>query len=117
MLSTAVFFSLQVAAAQDRDLLYLGLPAPAKAVAHETVQNTLETVASGEERQWRNPEGVERGYIQPLRTFKNSLDQYCREYTEELHTNDGILRRIRVACRNDEGYWQMVLDEPRSNQG
>ena len=113
----AMIYASQAAAAQDRDLLYLGLPAPAKAAAQQTVQNTLETVASGEERQWRNPQGIERGYIQPLRTFKNSRNQYCREYAEELHSNNGVQQRIRVACRSNDGFWIMVLDEPVSNQG
>ena len=117
LLATALTPVAPAPAAQERDLLYIGLPPQAKSLARETVQDTLETVASGEERQWRNPQGIERGYIQPLRTFKNGLGQYCREYAEELHRVDGIQQRQRIACRDDDGIWRIVVDEAVSHQG
>jgi surface antigen len=104
--------SYQVAAAQGGDLLYLGLPDSTRQVARETVQRTLETVLSGEERQWRSPNGVERGYIMPIRTFKDSDGKYCREYREELHNGAGVHRRMRIACRGDGGEWLLRYDSP-----
>jgi anti-sigma factor RsiW len=66
----------------------------------------LEENVSGEAVAWRNPDNGRIGEITPVRTFKNRVGQWCREYTAmEALAGETAFRRA-IACRVPEGQWK-----------
>ncbi len=62
---------------------------------------------------WHNPDSGSRGSVKPLRTFKISTGQWCREYVHAIdlqgwQERQGILRAI--ACREAGGRWKTRLE-------
>jgi surface antigen len=76
------------------------------------LQQALESTVSGESLPWLTADdGVGEGSVQPVRTYKSTAGQWCREYRIEV-TVDGAARSERgIACRAapDEGgpaHWE-----------
>ncbi len=76
------------------------------------VSLALETYVSGTPAEWYNPDSGSRGRIEPVRTFKISTGQWCREYVHALEFHDWReLRETRraIACRGADGVWKTRL--------
>lgn len=70
----------------------------------------LETQISGEAISWINPDSGSSGKVTPLRTFKTSEGQWCREYLQQaVLVTEGALRKA-VACREADGRWRDRLE-------
>ncbi len=72
----------------------------------------LETHVSGAPAEWYNPDSGSRGRVEPVRTFKISTGQWCREYVHRLEFRGWReLRETRraIACRGADGVWKMRL--------
>jgi surface antigen len=82
------------------------MDAVVETAASVLVQRTLENIVSGASDIWRDPRTGDTLSVTPVRTFKDSVDRYCREYRETL-TRDGerTLLRLGVACRDPGGRW------------
>lgn len=93
--------------AADRrlDPLYAGVAPAEYRAAQESLQIALETLISGESRAWAARNGGARGFVTPLRTFKNVEGQYCREYRMEVLLASEARSARRVACRTADGVW------------
>lgn len=70
------------------------------------ISRGLEAELSGIEVEWRNPESGSYGTVTPIRTFKNKLGQWCREYSATVTISDAKEERQGIACRSADGVWQ-----------
>ncbi len=70
----------------------------------------LERHISGETVSWANPDSGSRGDVTPLRTFKTSKDQWCREYIQQAELISDTAFRRAVACREPDGSWRDHLE-------
>lgn len=73
----------------------------------------LEKNASGMPATWRNPDSGSSGRVEPVRTFRNSGGQWCREYllqAELLVGTDRRESRRAIACRENDGRWMTRLE-------
>ena len=80
----------------------------------DLVSQTLEKHLSGDVVQWRNEESGSSGSVRPVRTFRNSNGEWCREYNEQMVLGDERWSRSAIACRIGEGRWDtrvIALDE------
>jgi len=72
----------------------------------------LESHVSGQPARWHNPDSGSNGSVEPLRTFKISTGQWCREYAHALDIRGWQERRetLRaIACREAGGTWKTRL--------
>ncbi|WP_375318615.1 RT0821/Lpp0805 family surface protein [Candidatus Tisiphia endosymbiont of Oplodontha viridula] len=77
-------------------------------LAQLSSQKALETGASGQSVEWRNPDSGNYGYVTPERTFKNERGQYCREYTHAIVVSGKQEKAYGIACRKPDGQWEIV---------
>lgn len=80
----------------------------------EAVADALEKHVSGKTVDWQVPASGSRGAVTPIRSFRNSDGEWCREYRQVTLTADGENLRHGIACRSQEGAWQtrvIALDE------
>lgn len=76
------------------------------------VSVALESHVSGQPARWHNPDSGSNGSVEPLRTFKISTGQWCREYAHALDIRGWQERRetLRaIACREAGGTWKTRL--------
>jgi surface antigen len=78
----------------------------------------LETHVSGDTVAWINPDTGATGAITPVRTFKATTNDWCREF-DTVVSYDGASRTQKgVACRTADGIWQTrVLVSDAGNSG
>jgi surface antigen len=72
----------------------------------------LESHVSGQPARWHNPDSGSSGSVEPIRTFKISTGQWCREYAHALDIRGWQERRetLRaIACREAGGAWKTRL--------
>jgi surface antigen len=72
----------------------------------------LESHVSGQPARWHNPDSGSSGSVEPIRTFKISTGQWCREYAHALDIRGWQERRetLRaIACREAGGTWKTRL--------
>lgn len=87
--------------------IFNDLDAPTLIQARETVQETLENLASGDSGTWA-VDGVARGSVTPTRTFRSASGHWCREFEERLFLTDGRQQRtLSVRCRAPDGTWKL----------
>jgi len=78
------------------------------------VTDALEKHLSGNTVDWQVPASGSRGAVTPIRSFRNSDGQWCREYRQVTTTVGGETLRHGIACRSQDGDWQtrvIALDE------
>ena len=77
----------------------------AERIRHDALQTALTTLISGKSLVWPS-EDAANGRIVPIRTYKNKSGQYCREYRDEIISDDGRSIRYGVACRHQDKVWR-----------
>lgn len=75
----------------------------------EALTVALEKYVSGESVDWRNPDSGRGGSITPVRTFKSSGGQWCREYAASQWLGDKQDIERAIACRDEDGSWKTRL--------
>lgn len=70
------------------------------------VNQGLEQNVSGIPLDWHNPDTGSRGEVTPIRTFKSTAGQWCREYEATLVVDDQNQVRRAIACREQNGQWR-----------
>jgi len=72
---------------------------------HQTA-NVLETTPTGQSVKWNNPDTGTDYQVTPTRTFKNSQNLNCRDYTTWVFI-DGYEEQVSgTACRASDGNWR-----------
>lgn len=83
------------------------------AQAQVAFAQALEKSPSGQTVAWSNPDSGAHGGITPVRTFKNTENQFCREFRQWQAGGAARENRVGIACRED-GVWRVravVVDE------
>ena len=78
------------------------------------VADALEKHMSGNTVDWQVPASGSRGAVTPIRSFRNSDGEWCREYRQVTTAGGGETLRHGIACRGQNGSWQtrvIALDE------
>jgi surface antigen len=57
---------------------------------------------------WVNRDSRLYGEIVPLKTYRTSYGQVCREYASLSFTSSGQQQGFGMACRQDDGSWQLA---------
>jgi surface antigen len=102
------FATAATARGQAPNAPYGGLSDGDAALAHDTLQKTLEFRRSGDTAKWRNVETGTSGTITPLRTFRIASGAFCREFRETLVVADSPIERTDTACRRPDDVWLRV---------
>ena len=88
-----------------------GLPPPLdiqdEIAALESLQIALSKVADGSSYVWHRSHGRLSGVIRPTSSFKDASGQVCRHITVVLSGLDTTKRTETIACRLDNGVWQI----------
>ncbi len=71
-------------------------------------QNSLEYGHVGEETRWANPDSGNSGSIAPVRTYQNSVGQYCREFQQTITVGGKTEQAYGTACRQPDGSWKIM---------
>ncbi|WP_341787229.1 RT0821/Lpp0805 family surface protein [Rickettsia endosymbiont of Cantharis rufa] len=85
-----------------------GMDEQDRRLAELTSQRALEAAPSGSNVEWRNPDNGNHGYVTPNKTYRNSIGQYCREYTQTVVIGGKQQKAYGNACRQPDGQWQVV---------
>jgi surface antigen len=75
------------------------------------LQSALEYNKTNQPTNWVNPDTGETGSIVPVKTFKNSEGQYCREFRQTILIGGKKEQGYGTACRQPDGTWQIVRGE------
>ena len=81
------------------------LAAADAAQADTAVQHALERTVSHTRTRWVSRATRVAGEVTPLRTWQAQNGLFCREYTEQIETTQGIFLEQRIACRTAGGRW------------
>lgn len=73
------------------------------------LSKVLEKHVSGETVVWENPDSGSSGEITPVRTFKSSKGQWCREYAANAWLGEKQEFQRAIACREAGGLWKTRL--------
>lgn len=76
--------------------------------AARTTQTALERAPSGTVSTWRNPDSGNSGTVTPVRTYKTSGGQYCREYQQTVVVGGQSQSAYGTACRQPDGTWKII---------
>ncbi len=97
----------------ERELARLeALRAADQEMIEAAISVALEMHVSGPPARWHNPDSGSKGSIEPLRTFKISTGQWCREYAHAIDIRGWQERRATlraIACREAGGRWKTRL--------
>lgn len=73
----------------------------------ESVQLALSRVADGSSYVWHRSHGRLSGVVRPTSSFKDARGQVCRHLTVVLNSLDTTKRTEAIACRLENGVWQL----------
>lgn len=73
----------------------------------ESLQIALSKVADGSSYVWHRSHGRLSGVVKPTSSFKDATGQVCRHITVVLNSLDTTKRTEAIACRLDNGVWQL----------
>ena len=75
--------------------------------ALESVQVALSKVGDGASYVWHRSNGRLSGLIQPTSSFRNDKGRICRHLIVMLTTGNRTNKTEGIACRADNGLWQL----------
>jgi hypothetical protein len=78
-----------------------------EAAALESVQLALSKVGDGAAYIWHRSNGRLSGLVQPTSSFRNGKGSICRHLILMLTTGDKTRKTEGIACRADNGLWQL----------
>jgi len=78
----------------------------------QTAHEAFEYQPAGRPASWKNPDSGHSGSITPVKTWQRDNGQYCRDYTQSIVVDGRIEEAKGTACRDDNGSWQIVSNQP-----
>lgn len=70
-------------------------------------QDVLEKNRSGQTDLWMGTSTAYSASLTPVATFRRQGGTICRQYTQQIRGNTGLKNFAGIACRNQEGVWQV----------
>ena len=104
----ALLLAALPAAAADQ----AALAPPEQQAMSDTLQYALENNPSDQAADWVNPDTGRAGTVVPTRTFTGAAGQPCREFVTTITIGGQDQQGYGTACRQPDGSWQVVADEP-----
>lgn len=98
---------LQTSPDNDRSLLTTSISRHDEPEWQAAFNQGLENELSGTPVAWKNTLSGNEGTVTPTRTFQTKKGQYCREFEEIRMINGMRHSEGGVACRRDDGAWQV----------
>lgn len=83
-----------------------------RSYATGAVNRALETAPTCTTITWDNPQTGNYGAITPTRTFEPSPGRYCREFQQQVVIGGTLQDAYGTACRQPDGSWQIVAEQP-----
>ena len=77
-------------------------------VDQNCVGQALERAENGQSIVWNNPRTGARYRLTPTRTYKDTRDRYCREYTTKGTIGGKEQQLYGKACRQPDGSWELI---------
>ncbi len=74
----------------------------------QTYNSALETGRTNQTSTWRNPDSGHSGTVTPIKTYRTSGGQYCREYQQTVNIGGRTEQAYGTACRQPDGSWKVV---------
>ena len=71
----------------------------------QNAQYSLEYARSHETTSWNNPDSGNSGSMTPIKTYKASNGEYCREYRQTVMIGGKEQDAYGTACRQPDGSW------------
>jgi surface antigen len=75
--------------------------------ASRAAHQAFEKAPTGRPTTWRNPDNGNHGVIKPVRTYKKTSGQYCREYQQKVVIGGKEQSSYGTACRQPDGNWKI----------
>lgn len=89
----------------DQTRMYGSLADEDVRLAAATVQQSLETAPDQTTRSWSNPTSGRRGSVTPTRTYLSANGLFCRDYVEEIVSEEEKGSFQNTACRDESERW------------
>jgi surface antigen len=89
----------------NRAALYERLSDRDVTLAAKTLQQSLENAPDSETRRWANESTGHGGSVTPIRTYLSESGRFCRDYREDLASDDQTASFYHTACRDEEAGW------------
>tara|TARA_Y100000031_G_scaffold47714_1_gene54440 strand:- start:2495 stop:2956 length:462 start_codon:yes stop_codon:yes gene_type:complete len=75
---------------------------------NHAAHNALERTPTRGVSRWNNPDSGNHGSFTPMRTYRTSRGQHCREYQQDVTVGGRTQRAYGKACRQSDGSWRIV---------
>ena len=105
-LLTLLLLGLACCTTVDTQPLYHQMDKADVQLANQALAKALETRTKGQSLTWFNPANRHSGSVTPLRTFRHSSGEWCRDYRELLYIGKASQQWQDTACRNQQGSWR-----------
>jgi surface antigen len=73
-----------------------------------TAHDALERVPSHNVSRWDNPNSGNHGSFTPMRTYRTSRGQPCREFQQKVTVGGRTEDAYGTACRQSDGSWRII---------
>ena len=77
-------------------------------LANQALAEALQTRPKGQSLTWFNPANRHSGSVTPLRTFRHTNGEWCRDYREQLYIGSASQQWQDTACRHRNGRWHLL---------
>ena len=81
------------------------------AAYERTAEKGLTQAGEGQVLDWRNPETGNSGIFRTIRSFHMADGRFCRQYRTTVSFAKDVRSGVGMACRQDNGQWQVVSDD------
>ncbi|MEE2804411.1 MAG: RT0821/Lpp0805 family surface protein [Pseudomonadota bacterium] len=79
-----------------------------RAMAGQSLQQSLENNPVGTATGWQNPDSGHSGHSVPTRTFATAGGTPCREFTTTVNVGGQSQEAYGTACRQADGSWKIT---------
>ena len=76
--------------------------------ASRSTHTALETLPTGQQTAWRNPDSGNSGWVVPTRTWQPEPGRHCREFQTAIIVGGRQESGYGTACRQPDGSWKVV---------
>jgi surface antigen len=75
---------------------------------HAYMSQAIITTPVNETASWTNTKTNTTYHVTPIRNYKTTNNQYCREYKTTVVVDDKTTQAYGTACRNPDGSWHIM---------
>ena len=106
-----VFLLTSTAFADQRSSIYLLTSGDADSLA-SGFQYALAKSPDNQAFDWNNPVTGLAGSTVPIRSYRTSYGQVCRDYMSSVQLDGAMQQAFGTACRQADGNWKISVEKP-----